>query len=109
MAHEIFNNVNSFILVEPEVDLLAMILSDISYKVTKDNIGKLRSWLKEESSKVDAELQYQKLCKEFDKEPRCFISTFEITEKKVVFVTFRGTATTQEFWKNFKLTVPNYF
>ena len=85
-----------------------MILSDISYKVTKNNIGNLRTWLEEESPEVDAELQYQKLCKEFDKEPRCFISTFKFKKKKVVYVTFRGTQSISDVITDLKSTVFNY-
>ena len=93
-----------------------MILSDISYKVTKNNIGDLNDWLEEESSKVDAELYDQKLCKEFDEEPRCFISTFKIkkksgikvVKKKVVYVTFRGSQSTSDWITDLKSTVFNY-
>ena len=85
-----------------------MILSDISYKVTKNNIGDLNDWLEEESSKVDAELHDQKLCREFDEEPRCFISTFKIKKKKVVYVTFRGTQSISDFITDIKSSVFNY-
>ena len=85
-----------------------MILSDISYKVTKNNIGNLRTWLEEESPEVDAELYNQQLCKLFDDKPRCFISSFKMKKKKVVFVTFLGSNSSSDWVSNFKLTVFNY-